>query len=579
MTPSKLLEGIFLRLTPIGAAGITLSASCLLCLSAWLLGLGSNVRDHTIAEPLGKEVGLLYAPNWILVYMVLFPAYMATFAYIIEAKHKLLTESAKRRDTRIICSPAGEPIELISLRNAWKRKSTSLDILLIVLALSVLYSSILQWVKGCYLPFSRSPAVRSNLDLNALNSILRGEVIDWSTISYVTQHGPAPIVSLIYSSIAFSYMAIALWIYLAILAYCAHLAWVITKIADGSLFMNMAHRGTEPTGWFRSFFIYCFILTFLGISAGYFMRLQALYLNSDANVIFDYSFWDLKCLLIRDCTLHSGTRETASVLMGILEAIYTCFMFVIAVAMLSSGFDRVNRYFLNQIGDPTWRSNFGMAFNFSQVRIIRRARFFGLVIERPFAALISIILLLAVLAVPYVSLLYFFSVIAAIYVVVGYRVQKLHFVPPVEPPDAPLLQPVVLPDGEKSRIARFLDRHRRGSLVPDAFLAGVVKRSNIPEEYKEHIINSVRRNQGGEDSLVFVDACLRQGNNPPETDERELPDTILAAVLLALREHVGLDSQCAIVGFLTIHKLLKNTTRLNVLLNETCVRLQQTSDG
>lgn len=77
------LQSITDRLTAIGMLGIALTGGCLLVSFGFLFQLGIRVYDFTLGDDLIKEVGFVYAPNWMLVYMILFPLYLFVFGLVL----------------------------------------------------------------------------------------------------------------------------------------------------------------------------------------------------------------------------------------------------------------------------------------------------------------------------------------------------------------------------------------------------------------------------------------------------------------------------------------------------------------
>src|SRR4051812_9913087 len=67
----------------------SLTCSFLLCLIASGIGIGNFPYA-------GKQVGFLWAPNWTVVYMVLFPTYLLIFSQIITVGAASLGQFASR---------------------------------------------------------------------------------------------------------------------------------------------------------------------------------------------------------------------------------------------------------------------------------------------------------------------------------------------------------------------------------------------------------------------------------------------------------------------------------------------------
>lgn len=218
------LERLTTRLTTVGVAGATLTAGCLLCLTSFLFGFGADVFDRTIVGVPEKEVGLLYAPNWLFVYMILFPPYVAFFSLILESTESFFVRSTQSPAQRVITGPGGVPVRIEAVRAAWKSNARLLSVTLYVLLAAVIYSSIGQWIRGCLWPYQRLQDLsrrHAPLDISFILGGDGGEVIDWSTLPYVSSASGVPSAgtALGFSALAYLYMGLALFIYLAILAY------------------------------------------------------------------------------------------------------------------------------------------------------------------------------------------------------------------------------------------------------------------------------------------------------------------------------------------------------------------------
>lgn len=279
MNLAQHLERAIDKLTLVGAVGIALTISFLLCLFSFFIKIGIYVYNPDIPN---KEVGFLSAPNWTIVYMVLFPLYLAFFSTIISSIKAFFNNSVAYPELRVITGPGGVAVDAETVAGAWDIQLKRLSILVLVLFLGVTVSSGLQWFYACFEPFWKAR--------HGVPDFLGGEVWDWSTVPYQRKTQATPEATVIFTGIAYFYMALALFIYLAILAYCAYFASFISRLADDTDRLRLVIRGTEPTNFLAEFFTYVYTLAFLGLCAGYFMRLQASYLSSDRTTIVRYWF-------------------------------------------------------------------------------------------------------------------------------------------------------------------------------------------------------------------------------------------------------------------------------------------------
>lgn len=283
-------------LTPPNALVLTLTGGFLLLLIAFVLRLGTGVYDTALPVAPGKEVGFDVAPNWFIVYLILFPPYVFIFGHVISNSKAFFAEATQPRKGLITNE---EDIELSrgEILRKWQNHLRPLSISLYVLLIGVIISSIMQWIYGCLGIYQRSKFIANPADQAA---ILKGEVVDWSTLAYVQPSTEwTKMTTLLFSAGAFAYMAIALFVYLAILAYYVFVCWFVMRLASDTADTEtrLIIRGNRPFNYFSELFNYIFAAVILGLSAGYCMRLQAQYLSSGEATIFAYAFTDFRCVV------------------------------------------------------------------------------------------------------------------------------------------------------------------------------------------------------------------------------------------------------------------------------------------
>ncbi|MDV4178730.1 hypothetical protein R1521_09450 [Rhizobium brockwellii] len=561
MNLAQHLERAIDKLTLVGAVGVALTIGFLLCLFSFFIKIGIYVYNPDVPN---KEVGFLSAPNWTIVYMVLFPLYLAFFSTIISSIKAFFNNSVAYPELRVITGPGGVAVGAETVASAWDIQLKRLSILVLVLFLGVTISSGLQWFYACFEPFWRAR--------QGVPDFLGGEVWDWSTVPYQRRTQATPEATVIFTGIAYFYMALALFVYLAILAYCAYFASFMSRLADDTDRLRLVIRGTEPTNFIAEFFTYVYTLAFLGLCAGYFMRLQASYLSSDQTTIFRYWFSDVRCWLYAQCTSLSGLQITASSFTSLLEATYTLIMLAVCIMELARAYSRSKRYYLQKIGDPAWRRTMRIRYDAEFVSDLKKESFLRAVIPHYPHLAIPIILMIGAIVFPHVGTLFVLAVLyAAVTLVRGNPNQWNRALPEAEPEDSPHFKPLDISENDREDIILLL-QHQASiiphALLPDRFYANVIDMSDIPAEYKNNIKMKLKNNP--DPAAALVDATIDQGQNIPQLDIDKKNSTILGSILIELKEQLGLDFQCIVVGKLQRCSLIANQLWLNELNQQTC---------
>jgi hypothetical protein len=246
----------------------------LLMLLSQLFGLGSiTYSTHGIE----KQVGFLWSPNWTITYVVLFPLYLCLFAVLTERREFTIGSLLQ---ARIITGPNGEPVSEEQILARWKTVLQRISVPLWALLIAVVIQSSSEWVFYCLLP------------------VLKGDLgkgtVDWSTIAIIRSSDIHAWNAIIFSGIAYLYMAFALFIYLAILVYAAAFAWFVNRIGDPAGEFRLVLRDAELGKRLSDIAINIYACVVLGLCAMFVMRLQAKYLQSDYAIVTDLWFSDIR---------------------------------------------------------------------------------------------------------------------------------------------------------------------------------------------------------------------------------------------------------------------------------------------
>ena len=92
---------------------------------------------------------------------------------------------------------------------SWHSTLRAFSPTLTFLLVGTILSSAGQWLVACVTPF--------------FTGRLHNGVVDWGTVAYIHPDRANPNISLVFSTVAYFYMGLALFVYLAILAYAADL--------------------------------------------------------------------------------------------------------------------------------------------------------------------------------------------------------------------------------------------------------------------------------------------------------------------------------------------------------------------
>jgi hypothetical protein len=128
--------------------------STLAALAAFMLTVASQIFGLAWLElkmPGGgtKQVGFVSAPNWTIVYLVLFPPYLALFAILITRWHNSLKAFCEQK---LVLAPDGSPVPLESVLTAWRSALNRASVILWLLLVVVVVQTISEWVTVCYTP-------------------------------------------------------------------------------------------------------------------------------------------------------------------------------------------------------------------------------------------------------------------------------------------------------------------------------------------------------------------------------------------------------------------------------------------
>jgi hypothetical protein len=311
--------GIAARVEQAAARYEAINFGVITLISAFLLIFGSYMAGVVDVEykAVHKQVGFVWAPNWSVNYLILFVAFNCLFCLFVNKVYEVL---AAFRSRGIIVGDTAAPITDDDLAADWRHHLRGMSPIIWVISLGVPFIAIKQWFDDCYKPL--------------VHNDLMGKAVDWGTIAIVPPKTTSITDEIIFTAVAFAYMAVSLWIYLFVLAYAASFAWYLSKLSRGTgRFRLIFHARYLPDG-LRQVLQPVFILAFLGYLTAYCMRLRAYYLVSPDSNIFQAMFATESALL------HGATASPAGEgPVALVTSAWTCWpVFIYATVVVFVAF-------------------------------------------------------------------------------------------------------------------------------------------------------------------------------------------------------------------------------------------------
>jgi hypothetical protein len=281
----ELLENFFVRQNPLRLWGFAAISGFLILFMSVIAHLDdvtvtqvSTVTQQTIT----KQLGIWYAPNWSVVYLVLFPLFLVCISRQASFVRDFLIQSAG--NNTIIVSDGSKIVEqqLIDHLKAEFKETSGIFILL---AVAVAIITAVGWLLSCAIPLSRWG--------------LGDQAVGWAN-AQIARGGAEELYKypcLVYTAIAYIWMGIALYVYLAYLCTAFVYSNFFSKLSQSQVILDdnrtlcMIRTPTLPTK--MSEFLYnLLVLCFLGIIAAFLIRLDVAFLYSDDGSILHFWFGD-----------------------------------------------------------------------------------------------------------------------------------------------------------------------------------------------------------------------------------------------------------------------------------------------
>lgn len=302
-------EALFSNGSPLNLPASVFAGISALGFVSFIIGI-HNVK-YGRADGVVKQVGFLWATNWILVFMVFLPLFLAFVSELVtswkrEERSKLVRGSPDEGDY------AWEHIIDASSYSFWA-----------VFLICLLFAGLFQWIGVCLIPLIKGGD---------------NYAIDWSLISIVQPEIVSVPVSVVYTGLAYLYMSICFYLFFAGLILLNTVVDDLRKIGKAiknrpevDFQRNLDDAGFKVMRW-------VFRCTILGVLIATVMKLQSSYLTSNGTDMLTWLVRDLSSSFYeRADASNSFSYRMPTHFSSLLIAISTCFVFVYGAIRLGIG--------------------------------------------------------------------------------------------------------------------------------------------------------------------------------------------------------------------------------------------------
>lgn len=250
------------------------------------MSFAAGLDDITIEQNgKSKQLGIWYAPNWSIVCLALFPLFLVCMSRQTSFVREFLKSSAG--NNTILASNGSQISEtqILHILDLEFRQNNGMFILLAALTTVITLTG---WAVSCAMPL-----VRWNLN---------GQAVGWANAQIA--RGPEmdfKYPCLIYTAVAYIWMGIALYVYLAYLFTGFVYSNFFRRLSQGDvtvegITLRMIRTANLPRQMSEFLFNILF-LCFLGTIAAFLIRLDVAFLYSDDESILHFWFGDFRAVL------------------------------------------------------------------------------------------------------------------------------------------------------------------------------------------------------------------------------------------------------------------------------------------
>ncbi|BBE72959.1 trypsin-like serine peptidase [Oharaeibacter diazotrophicus] len=513
----RIIETTLLQLSAPSLVVGSLTAGFLLCLFSTSIG-GHDVSYEVLGN---KQIGMLFAPNWTFVYMVLFPLYLYCFSVIATSRASM---TAYMVEEGLITGPRGVRTTLDVVETAWLQRLEASGPIFAFLLVGVAASSGFQWYHESYLPFVTGSPPNSPPD--------------WGNFHYIPPppHPKEYIGVFAYTSACYLYMAIVLFIFLALLYYVALFASFLRTTAQHDGMFRLIYHTTGLSTEFYKLVRYIFFITILGLCAAYAMRLQSLYLGSNYTHIKYFMFSEF--FPTGDGVAPSQkSNYSAGTSLGV--AVYTLLVAGLSVSMIWSASADSRSYYLQRIGDADWRRSAHLGYDKTLVDAIRGQTFLRAFLPKYAWMTASIACLCLAIVWADIGSLFVLSLAFALL-----ALKTVHDEP--TPSLRIAHRPTSLRQGDRAALLGILSKFANTN-SPE-IIDMIVRDASIPEEIKSNIQDRLKTAQHKISDLL--DLASQQGTVPGERA------SVLGFLIVVVVGLVGADIGCSLYQIAANNQLM-----------------------
>ena len=338
------LESVAVRVGPLVLCVLSLVGGFCLLSCSTIPGL------TFIPDPDGKQVGFGTAPNWTIVYIILFPPYLAAFGVFVANVRATLNDLT---ESNAITGPDGANATADEILEDWHGSLRNLSIVFVLLLVLSFVQGSKEFLSELLPHYLAVPPTTPN-------------PIDWSTVALAPGSGLNPTSALAFVAFAYFYMAVALFIFLSVLLYYAVFGWYLFNLAQRSGPYRLLLRDAELPKRLAKFTYAAWLSALLGLGAAMMMHMHADYITSQAKSMQEFIFR----IHVDNSTRFTSTHFTS---LGVLA--YTLGLLAATLYFLQQAFARARQYYLDKIDDASWRERLALTYSPAIVAAVRSQAF------------------------------------------------------------------------------------------------------------------------------------------------------------------------------------------------------------
>lgn len=299
-------EALFSRGSPLNLPASVFAGAVALGFLSFIIGVHNVSYDH---NGINKQIGYLWAPNWTVLFMVFLPLFLGLVAETLlywksEGRSRLISQIAAERTVKTWM----QKIEASSF-TFWS-----------VFLICLVFAGIIQWA-----------GVRLEPLLSGKNSY----AIDWGSLALLRPDVVSVPVSIAFTGIAYLYMSLCFYALFVGLILLYLIIDDFGKLTDTDKVKMGQILAADGRSLARIIMICVFRCSMLVILIATAMKLQSIYISSDAENILIWMMADIRSFL----NIETRTGSYIEVTMpnhfsSLIVLLATCFVFVYGIVGL-----------------------------------------------------------------------------------------------------------------------------------------------------------------------------------------------------------------------------------------------------